>query len=186
MLVAMSTPPAPRLSDTSFVVLGLVARLGPLTPYDLKRAVASSVGYFWSFPHSQLYAEPARLAKLGLLTEDQEEGGRRRRQYSLTADGRAALRDWLATPEEGHVELRDPGLLQLFFADLADRSEVLALAEAREALHRARLERYEAIAASFDDAARASVGNLTLRRGLYAEQSAVRFWTELREELAAG
>jgi len=48
---------------------------GPSTPYDLKRFVQLSVGNFWPFPHTQLYAEPARLAEAGLL----EETGRRRR-----------------------------------------------------------------------------------------------------------
>jgi DNA-binding PadR family transcriptional regulator len=56
-------------------VLGFVARLGPSTPYDLKRAVSQSVAYFWDFPHSQLYVEPERLAGLGLLSEEQEEHG---------------------------------------------------------------------------------------------------------------
>lgn len=181
----MSTP-EPRLSDTSYVVLGLIARFGTMTSYDLKQAVAASVGYFWSFPHSQLYAEPVRLAEVGLLTEDREESGRRRRRYRLTADGRRALQNWLATPDDGRVELRDPGLLQLFFADLTGREEVVSLAEAREALHRDRLATYERIAASLYAGDRAEVGNLTLRRGLYAERAAVRFWSELRTELTEG
>lgn len=175
-----------RLSDTSYVVLGLIARFGTMTSYGLKQAVAGSVGYFWSFPHSQLYAEPARLTEFGLLTADREQGGRRRRRYSLTANGRRALENWLATPDVGSVELRDPGLLQLFFADLTDRDDVLALANAREELHRERLATYERIAASSDADDRASIGNLTLRRGLYAERAAVRFWSELRADLTAG
>ena len=49
-----------RLGPTSYLVLGMVAVRGPSTPYELKRAVARSVGYFWPFPHAQFYAEPAR------------------------------------------------------------------------------------------------------------------------------
>ena len=59
---------------------------------DVVRAeaeVASSVGFMWSFPHSALYAEPARLVQLGLLTEEKEEHGRRRRLYALTGEGRS-------------------------------------------------------------------------------------------------
>ena len=56
-----------RLSTTSYLVLGMIALRGPSTPYDLKRAVSRSVGYFWHFPHAQLYSEPDRLADAGLL-----------------------------------------------------------------------------------------------------------------------
>ena len=50
-----------RLSITSYVVLGMIGLRGPSTPYDLKRGIGHSVGYFWPFPHAQLYAEPERL-----------------------------------------------------------------------------------------------------------------------------
>ena len=56
-----------------------------------QQKVASSVGFMWSFPHSALYAEPARLVHLGLLTEVREEHGRRRRLYALTGEGRSEL-----------------------------------------------------------------------------------------------
>src|SRR5438132_12953587 len=86
------------LSPVSYLVLGLVAKRGSATPYELKADVAKSIGYFWSFPHSQLYAEPARLARAGLLAEEREQGGRRRRTYSATHAGREALAAWLAEP----------------------------------------------------------------------------------------
>ena len=68
-----------QLTPTSYIVLGLLeAADGEATPYDLKQAVAASVGNFWSIPHSQLYAEPERLARAGYLTEERETHGRRR------------------------------------------------------------------------------------------------------------
>lgn len=57
-----------RLTVTSFLVLGLIALRGPSTSYDLKRASGHSIGYFWPFPHAQLYSEPRKLADAGLLT----------------------------------------------------------------------------------------------------------------------
>ncbi|MGF7234739.1 MAG: PadR family transcriptional regulator, partial [Frankia sp.] len=106
------------LTPVSYLVLGELTRHGPATPYDLKRWVGASVGNFWSFPHAQLYKEPPRLAGAGLLVEEREPGGRRRRVFAVTDAGRAALRRWLATPATGPTELRDPGLLQLAFLDL--------------------------------------------------------------------
>jgi DNA-binding PadR family transcriptional regulator len=105
----------PSLTPTSYVVLGLVGAFGPCTSYDMKRSVAVSIGYFWSFPHSQLYAEPARLVELGLLSEERESTGRKRRLYALTSAGRRALRTWLAEPTDEPTEIRDLAILKLFF-----------------------------------------------------------------------
>src|SRR4029079_5863679 len=84
-----------NLTSTSVIVLGLLEFLGGSgTPYDLKQAVTLTVGNFWTFQHAQLYTETERLAKAGLLTEEREDGGRRRKTYTLTAAGRNALEDW--------------------------------------------------------------------------------------------
>src|SRR4051794_35985170 len=99
-----------RLSETSYVVLGLVEQCQPATPYDLKQYARISVFNFWSIPHTQIYAESARLAAAGLLEEEREQGGRRRRVYRLAAAGRAALEEWRRRPPDGVLELRDPGL----------------------------------------------------------------------------
>jgi DNA-binding PadR family transcriptional regulator len=34
------------LTPTSYLVLGLLAREGPSTPYDLKRQVSATIGHF--------------------------------------------------------------------------------------------------------------------------------------------
>ena len=64
-----------HLSPTSYLVLGLLAREGPSTPYGLERLVAATLGNFWSFRHTLLYSEPARLEGLGLVTEERERRG---------------------------------------------------------------------------------------------------------------
>ena len=131
-----------RLTPTSYLVLGLLAREGPSTPYDLEGHVRATLGNFWSFPHTLLYSEPSRLAGLGLVGEEREDAGRRRRVFAITATGRAALKAWLDTPADEPTELRDPGLLQLFFADLASAASRVRLAEQQLAIHRTKLAGY--------------------------------------------
>src|SRR5438105_5088117 len=109
-----------NLAPVSYLVLGIVGFLGQATSYDMKRLVGMSIGYFWTFPHSQLYAEPERLVKLGLLEEAREQGGRRRRIYSITDAGREEFRAWLADPETPPLEMRDTASLKLFFGSMAD------------------------------------------------------------------
>jgi len=181
---------AVRLSPVSYVVLGLIALRGPSTPYDLKRGVAHSVGYFWNFPHAQLYSEPDRLAGQGLLSLEIEDAGRRRKTYSLTDEGRRALRTWLASPTEQHFEMRDIAELKLFFNEAGDPGNVAALARDQIRQHEDRIAVYEAMVARFGDDEAVRPRMLTLELGLEMEYAALRFWTALKEgdlsALAAG
>ena len=123
-----------RLTPVSYIVLGLIELAGgEATPYELKQLVPLTVGHFWSVQHAQLYSEPERLAEAGLLDEEREEGGRRRRLYRLTAAGRKALEDWRRPGRAQLAELRAPGVLQLFFgADPAELAPLQAEAYRRE------------------------------------------------------
>lgn len=124
-----------KLTSTSYVVLGLVSQLGSATPYDLKRAVELTVSNFWPTPHTTLYAEPARLAGAGYLDEDQEPGGRRRKQYTLTAKGQRALDAWLADPQAAPPVMHDEAMLKVFFG-----ADPAPLAERKRQWHREQLE----------------------------------------------
>lgn len=185
---------AGALTPTSYLVLGLLAREGPSTPYDLKRHVAATIGHFWSFPHALLYKEPSRLVGLGLLTEERELNGRRRRLFSITEGGRWALRWWLGHPARQPTELRDLALLQLFFADLEPTAATLAIATAQLELHREQLAGYEADARleaglEWTDAASRTVEHwrgVTLRMGVLYERAAVEFWAAVAAEAGVG
>ena len=169
----------PSLTPTSYLVLGLVGREDACTSYDLKRMVSHSIGYFWTFPHSQLYAEPVRLVSLGLLSEEQEEAGRKRRVYRLTDAGRAALQAWLAEPTDEPTEIRDLATLKLFFGAQAAPDQVRALALQATAAHRRRLAEYEAIAERDIEVHERA----TLELGLNFERTAIAYWEKIAEGL---
>jgi PadR family transcriptional regulator AphA len=166
-----------RLSPTSYIVLALIDGAGEATPYDLKLTVAATLGNFWSVPHAQVYAEPERLTKAGYLSERREEGGRRRRHYKLTAAGKRALSAWLQEPTGEMAELRDPGILKLFFG-----SDPLALAKAQLPTHRQRLVELERLSEQIEGVAGVPRGVLlTVRAGIGHEREWVSFW-ELLEK----
>jgi DNA-binding PadR family transcriptional regulator len=168
-------------SPSGYVVLGLIARHGAMTPYELKARVEESVQYFWPIPHAQLYRIPARLAELGLLHEETETEGRRRRVFHLTEAGREALDRWLGDPHAPEPETRDPAQLKLFFADLGDPADVVALAKARAAQHRRWLELYQSFRAGIDptDEARRLSRARILRLAVAHEQAYVDYWESL-------
>jgi DNA-binding PadR family transcriptional regulator len=167
------------LPASSYVVLGLLAVHGPMTPYDLKKSIDGSVGYFWSFPRAQLYVEPERLKELGLLTEARESEGRRRRTYSITEEGRRRLREWLVSDTYEHTEIHDPGLLKLYFAPAMTRDEVIALARQQGAAHRQRLSEYEAIVAQIRDLPGTDYALATLRMGILYETMSIEYWDDI-------
>lgn len=162
----------PTLSPVSYLVLGLIDQAGEATPYDLKQ-MAATISGLWTLRHDQVYRETERLAGHGLLDEDREEGGRRRRRFTITREGRAALKEWLATPTTDFTELRDQGLLQLFFG-----ADPAALAALQLDIHVERLAEYEqmhsAITAEVPDGMR-----LALEAGIGHEREWVRFWKKL-------
>ena len=104
-----------RLSPSSYAVMALLrAASGEATPYELKQLLEKSVENFWPIPHTTFYAEPARLAAGGFLSERQESGGRRRKLYALTDKGREALEAWTHSEPAAAPVLRDEGVLKIF------------------------------------------------------------------------
>ncbi len=162
----------PDLAPPSYLVLGLIDMAGEATPYELKQ-MAASISGLWALRHDQVYREPERLAKLGLLSETREEGGRRRRRFRLTDEGRAALADWLSVPTADFTELRDPGLLQLFLG-----ADPKSLAGRQLEIHEERLREYEELAAGLPPETPEG-GRLSLEAGVGHEREWVRFWRGL-------
>jgi DNA-binding PadR family transcriptional regulator len=117
----------PGLGPPDYVVLGMV-RLGARSGYEVKRAVELSIRFFWTISQAQIYPSLERLERAGLLTGREEPQGKRpRRVFEITSGGEAALREWLGRQEAMPFELRDVGMLKLFFAYAQDGEDALAL-----------------------------------------------------------
>jgi DNA-binding PadR family transcriptional regulator len=123
-----------RLTATSHALLALLDQLGEATPYEIKQALEKSIENFWPVPHTTAYEEPARLAAGGYLAVRQEPGGRRRKAYSLTEQGRTALAAWAGDTSALPPQLRDETVLKVFAG-----ADPAPLVEAREAWHREKL-----------------------------------------------
>ncbi len=162
------------LTPTSYIVLGLVSQAGEATPYGLKQMAAATVGNFFSIPHSQLYAEPERLAQAGYLKVRREEGGRRRKHYALRARGRRALAQWLEAPTAELYELRDPGLLKLAFG-----SDARSLASAQLPVHEERLRHFQELLRVLEAAGATVEQRLVVESGIGHEREYVRFWKKV-------
>src|ERR1700744_2658432 len=109
---------APPLTPTGRVILGMIA-LGSQTGYDIKQLVDKSTRHFWSASYGQIYPELRRLEEQGLIEGQYEHrGGPARTVSTLTQAGRGALGEWLEPEGAPPFEVRDEGMLRLFFSDI--------------------------------------------------------------------
>jgi DNA-binding PadR family transcriptional regulator len=173
-----------KMSPTGYVILGML-RHQPHSGYEIKQAVDNSTRFFWAASYGQIYPELRKLAKAGLVDgEAQAQGGRKRTVYRLTEAGRKELRRWLSEKPQV-LELRDEGLLKLFFADAAPASQAEEMLDAKQRLHEeklARLREIEPLAAAHAETD--PFPYLVLRFGIESTEWMVDWCQRAHDELA--
>ena len=117
-----------------------------MSGYDLAKSFDASVGFFWQADHQQIYRELNRLRKRGdvAATEVVQSGRPNKLVYAISDSGRAALRNWSATPNAPR-SVKDDLLVRLYALEHVDRVALRAQLVARRAHHVAVLARYEQI-----------------------------------------
>ena len=116
---------APNASPTTYGLLGMLASRS-WTGYELTRQLRRSLRFVWPSSEGHLYREQKKLVDLGWATVDHEPAGKRtRKRYTITPDGRTALRKWLAT-EPGEPRLEIEGILRLFYGDSGTPADLVA------------------------------------------------------------
>jgi PadR family transcriptional regulator AphA len=114
-----------ELSTTSFAMLGMLA-IRPWSTYELAKQMGRGLNRLWPRARSNLFNEPKKLVAHGLAVPTEGQVGKRPRTvYSITEEGRCALRDWLATPGEGPV-LEFEQMLKIFYADHGTKADAVA------------------------------------------------------------
>ena len=138
------------VSTLGYALLTRLARK-PHSGYELLQALKRPIGFFWQASQSQIYPELKRLEMLGLVSFEVIEQTTRpdKKVYSITAEGRNALRSWAVSPTEPEPS-RNELLLKTYTLWLADPAQALKLFRTQEALHRRQLVHYERILAEIE------------------------------------
>jgi DNA-binding PadR family transcriptional regulator len=166
------------LSPTARVILGMIA-VGRRTGYEIKQLVDQSTRYFWAASYGQIYPELRRLEQEGLVRSQPEpSGGRARTTYDLTDDGEEALRGWLCSDAEAGYELRDEGMLKLFFSDVAPETTIETV-RALRALNERKLEGLTSLQAKVPQMRQGA--RLTLEMGIALTRCTIE-WCEATEQ----
>ena len=134
-----------------FAILSLLSRES-MTGYDLTKRFDSSITFFWSAKHSQIYPELAALTKEGLVTFEvvAQTSKPNKKVYTITDLGRGRLAEWVAEPPDKR-NVKDPLILKAWSIGCVAPGAVLpAMREALAGLEK-RLEVYDANQALLDE-----------------------------------
>jgi DNA-binding PadR family transcriptional regulator len=128
----MAAEAQPKYSNVAYVILGYLATKGarPLSGYDIKQWIDTSVRFFFAASFGQIYPELKKLEAAGLIEGvPNATGGRARTEYTIKDAGHAELREWLMQ-SENRLEMRDEAILRIFFAgDLTKKERIVKLEE---------------------------------------------------------
>ena len=120
----------------------------PMTGYELAKTFDTSIGFFWKADHQQIYRELSKLRDRGHVQgrEVVQTGKPNKLVYTLTSEGRAALKHWAARPSRP-ASIKDDLLVRMFALEAVDIDSLRADIMARLEHHRDRQARYERILA---------------------------------------
>ena len=107
-----------------FALLGLLA-VQPASGYDLKRAINRSTYFIWNATGPQIYNTLNGLREEGYITSKSQpqQGKPDKHIHTITASGRAALKDFMGKPIRASVT-RDEILLRIFFGNFASKATI--------------------------------------------------------------
>ena len=177
----MHLPDMSSLSPTARVILGLLA-WQPRTGYEIKQVTDQSTRFFWGASYGQIYPELRRLEAAGLVASREEPRGRvPRRIYSLTEAGQEALAGWLEETDESY-EVRDEGLLKLFFSDLMSAERRLDLIRRRQAWYEESAALFRRIGDELGELDESS--GAVLRYGIELMEWDAAWWQDLERRLS--
>lgn len=123
------------------IMVSLAERPG--TGYELGRQFERSIGHFWSATHQQIYRTLKKLLADGLVSFEPvaQEGRPDKKVYTLSDAGRAALRDWVATPTP-ISHLRDDLGVKLRATEHGELADMITEMRRQRDSHAARLDLY--------------------------------------------
>ena len=125
-----------RTATTANALLGLLALRPSWTTWELTKQLRRNMRFFWPRTESRIFDEAKALVTKGLARDRRSFTGQRARtSYAITADGRKALRRWLATPPKPTALECEP-VLRIFLGDLGTTDQLrTAIAQVRHDGH---------------------------------------------------
>jgi DNA-binding PadR family transcriptional regulator len=176
-----------RLTTTEYALLGMLARYGEHSGYELLKLAASGVGFLWSPAKSHVYDVLPRLERGGYARRRMVRQTERpdKHLWRITPRGRRALEAWVNTIDDDPLEERGVLLMKLFFGEHGDAERLVAHVERFRAQAVEKLARLRAIEAEEPRDPANELPLMTLRQGLIGTEAQLRWAEEILPELEA-
>ena len=176
-----------REVKSKYAILGMLS-IVPMSGYDIKKKVETSISNFWTESYGQIYPVLRKLIaeKLVAKSVKSEAGRPDRHVYSLTAKGRKELRRWLLEGFAPKIQ-RNEFLLKLFFGEEITPKANIAHVEQFRELQRGLLQKYAAaekkIARDYADNSNAPYWLMTVRYGQHVSRALLQWCDKTLAEL---
>ena len=174
-----------KLTTTEHVLLGMLARYGERSGYELLKLAEGGIAFFWSPAKSHVYDVLPRLERSGHARGRRvSQTGRPDKQlWRITPRGRTALRAWVDTIDPDPFDVRGVFLLKLFFGDHGDPGRLVEHAERFRDQARAMFTTLKTIEERESRGPGDELPWMTLRQGLASAEAHRRWAEEILPEL---
>jgi DNA-binding PadR family transcriptional regulator len=175
------------LATTEYALLGMLARYGEHSGYELLKLAEGGIGFFWSPAKSHVYDVLPRLERGGYARRRvvAQSSKPDRHVWRITRRGAVALRDWIDTIDENPLEQRGVLLLKLFFGDHGHPDSLVLHMERFCERAAAKLAMLREIQAATPAAPDDQLPLMTLRQGLMGTAAQLQWAEEVLAELRA-
>lgn len=153
-------------NTSRYAILGMLA-LKPTSGYGIKKLMEKSTSNFWSESYGQIYPMLKQLTREGLATShsERQEGKPERNIYTLTAQGKTELVNWLGEEVEEMSE-RIEILLKLFFGQFIPTEANIAHIRQFQEIQQRLLQKYQDIERHLTNGVQE--GSLSKAQGFYS------------------
>lgn len=176
-------------NHTQYAILGLLTT-ECRTGYSIKQMIDTSLNHFWKISYGQIYPTLKVLVEKGYasVVNQVQEGKPDKKEYTITAEGEKALKEWIQLPVQQLPTEKNELLLKLFFSRNQDIQDTLDHLEAyREKLldrHHTYLGIQEMIKTQLPEQPDAPFWLITLDYGLRTTLAAIDWCDETRRTLS--
>jgi DNA-binding PadR family transcriptional regulator len=174
-----------RLTTGDYLFLAFL-KTGPQSAYEIKKEMTSSVNFFWSAQHSQVYQQANRLRRDGFIEPRGPASTRNRQLLGLTEEGDRAVGLWLEEPAAPY-RVYDESLAKVYFASFAGDAATVRLLSDQHNHHTELLGEFERLRGALEavDFGDIVPGQLyALRLGIEVERAYLRWIRHTLAELA--
>jgi DNA-binding PadR family transcriptional regulator len=175
-----------QLTTGDYLFLAFL-KTGPRSAYEIKKEMTSSVNFFWSAQHSQVYQQANRLRREGYIEPRGSASTRNRQLLGLTEEGTRAVERWLEEPAAPY-RVYDESLAKVYFASFAGEAATTQLLSHQQRHHTELLGEFERLRGALEaiDFGDIVPGQLyALRLGIEVEHAYLRWIRHTLAELAS-